>query len=88
MQEDELFPSACGHSAQRQRDTDLRVYAVKLSSHGSLDDCDYICSERTSQSLLFPAEQYRLLMLCSYRQAAVITFAVWELLLFASPQPS
>lgn len=44
---------ACGHSAQIQQDTDLQAYAIKLSSPGSLYNCNYIYLGSASQSPLF-----------------------------------
>lgn len=52
VQADELFFCACGHSV-RQWDVDLQACAIKLSSPGSLYNCNYIYSERTSQIPVF-----------------------------------
>lgn len=48
VQPDELFFCASGHSV-RQWDVDLHACTIKLSSPGSLYNCNYIYSERTSQ---------------------------------------
>lgn len=65
VQADELFAYACGHWAQRQWDIDLQVYPIKLSSPGSLYNCNYIHSERTSQIPVPGTDQYWLVMLYS-----------------------